>query len=260
MNRKGIYSILFIFFSVLLSCSGDGPGDPSTDPDPDPVWDKSRTIKVSFLSEFTGNNPFTVNSYPSVASFAKDDESHLLILDKASVRHTAPRMNPGAKIAVLAERVPLFVTTNATSDNYIGSVLLTKKPLQQMELTPVTDDCRLMQTRVEIRPGLSMNVAIASFNQAEQVTAASTLLKSKVEQSILVTGTIRRDHLSQLRSALSSGLQENSYQLTIAENSNSNSAYCIYILGPKKWKYRNTTETTVQGTIKKVLLEVEYLK
>ena len=260
MNITGNYYLLLLLLASLWSCSGNDPGDPTVQPDPEPVWDKSRTVKVSFLSDLSGNNPFIVSSYSSVASFVKKEESHLFILDKANVRHAAPRMNPGAKIAVSAAQVPLFVPTATTVDSYIGSVLLTEKPLQQMELTPVTDDCRLIQTRVEIRPGLSMNVAIASFNQAEQLTDSSILLKSMVEQSILVAGTIRRDYLPQLRSALSSGLQESTYELTVADNSNSNSAYCIYILCSKKWKYRNMTEISVQGTIKCVLLEVEYLK
>ena len=260
MNITGNYYLLLLLLASLWSCSENDPGDPTVQPDPEPVWDKSRTVKVSFLSDLSGNNPFIVSSYSSVASFVKKEESHLFILDKANVRHAAPRMNPGAKIAVSAAQVPLFVPTATTVDSYIGSVLLSKKPLQQMELTPVTDDCRLIQTRVEIRPGLSMNVAIASFNQAEQLTDSSILLKSMVEQSILVAGTIRRDYLPQLRSALSSGLQESTYELTVADNSNSNSAYCIYILCSKKWKYRNMTEISVQGTIKCVLLEVEYLK
>lgn len=259
MSKTVVYYLLLLLFPLLYGCSGDGT-DPTVEPDPEPVWDKSRTVKVAFLSDLTGNNPFTVNSYPSVASFAKDDESHLLILDKANVRHAVPRMNPGAKIAVAAERVPLFVSIASSSDSYIGSMLLFKKPVQQMELISVHNDSRMIQNRVEIRPGLSMNVATASFIQAEQVTAAATLLKSSVEQSVLVTGTIRREHLPQLRAALSASMQESSYELTVAENSNSNSTYCIYILGSKKWKYRNTTESTVQGTIKSVLLEVEYLK
>lgn len=260
MNITGKYYFLLFLLPLLWGCSGNEPGDPAVKPDPEPVWDKSRTVKISFLSDLSGNNPFTVSSYPAVASFVKEDESHLLILDKANVRHASPRLNPGARIAVLAMRIPLFVPTSFSDDSYTGSMLLLRKPVQQMELAKVTDDNRLMQTSVDIRPGLGTNVAIVSFSQVEQVTAASALLKSAIEQSVLVTGTIRRDHLPQLRSTLSATLQESTYELTVAENSNNNSTLCIIILGSKKWKFRKLTEISVQNNIKSSLLEVEYLK
>ncbi|MGB4598637.1 MAG: hypothetical protein WBI04_01515, partial [Trichlorobacter sp.] len=115
--RYLILSILFLFLFVLFTrCSGDIPDDsPET---PEPVWDKTRTVKVTILSDLTGNNPFKVAGYPTVASLAKKDESHLLILDKANVRYVPTRHHTGAKLAVQAERFPVFVPTSVSADSY----------------------------------------------------------------------------------------------------------------------------------------------
>ncbi|MCE5179249.1 MAG: hypothetical protein LLF81_08910 [Porphyromonadaceae bacterium] len=257
MNNTIRYLIFFLFLS-FIGCSGVGNGD---SPEiTEPVWDKTRTVKVTFLSDLTGNNPFTVSGYPTLAAWIKKDESHLLILDKANVRYTQPRHHTGAKLAVQAERFPIFVPVSETSDSYIGSTLLFRKTVTQMELTPVNDVCRFMQTTVEIKPGLSVNTNVASFNQSDQVTAALPLLKKAVEQSVLVTGSIKREDMAVLRSALSTTFPANSYELTIAENSHATSNYCIFILGSKKWKFRKLTETGIQNALKSFLLEVEYLK
>lgn len=250
-----------LIFSLLLSsiaCSGDNPGD---SPEiPEPVWDKSRTVSVAFLSDLSGNNPFTVTSYATVAAWIKKDESHLLVLDKANVRYTPPRFHTGAKVAVQAERFPIFVASSVSSENYIGSTLLFRKTVPQMELTPVNEECRFMRTAVEIKPGLSVDIMVASCTQSEQITAALPLLKKAVEQSTLVIGSIKREDLTLLQSALSSTMPEVSFELTVAENSHAASSHCIYLLGSKKWKFRKLTETGIQNTLKGFLLEVEYLK
>ena len=129
-----------------------------------------------------------------------------------------------------------------------------------MELTQITEDCRLMKTRIELRPGLSMNVATLSFNKEEQIKLASQVLKKEIEQSVLITGTIRRDQLSIFEVTISGILQEGLYNLDIFENSNRDSIYCVYVIGSRKWKFRNGIETSVQNNIKSILLEVEYLK
>lgn len=250
-----------ILFLILLSwgCSGGDNTEP-LNPDPEPVWDKSRTVKVSYITDLSGNNPFTVNTYSTVASFLKGSDSHLILLDKSNVRSASPRLNPGASIAVASDRVPLFVSTSRSSDTYIGNTILFSRPLRQMELTQITEDCRLMKTRIELRPGLSMNVATLSFNKEEQIKLASQVLKKEIEQSVLITGTIRRDQLSIFEVTISEILQEGLYNLDIFENSNRDSIYCVYVIGSRKWKFRNGIETSVQNNLKSILLEVEYLK
>lgn len=257
MNNRFRHLTFFLFLS-FIACSGNIPGD---SPEiPEPVWDKSRTVSVALLSDLSGNNPFTVAGYATVAAWIKKDESHLLILDKANVRFVHPRHHTGAKLAVQAERFPIFVPISETSDSYIGSTLLFRKTVPQMELTPGNGVCRFMQTTIEIKPGLSVNMNVASFNQSDQLTAALPLLKKAVEQSTLVIGSIKREDLTLLQSALSSTMPEVSFELTVAENSHAASSHCIYLLGSKKWKFRKLTETGIQNTLKGFLLEVEYLK
>ncbi|KUK76944.1 MAG: hypothetical protein XD92_0989, partial [Proteiniphilum acetatigenes] len=129
-----------------------------------------------------------------------------------------------------------------------------------MELIRVTDECRLMQTPAEIRPGLNVNILVASFNHSSQITGALPHLKKAVEQSVLVIGTMRREDFSMFRSALSETIPDNNFELTLAENNQVTSSYCLYILGSKKWKFRNLTETGIQNALKSFLLEVEYLQ
>ena len=257
MNNT-IRHLTYALFAIFIGCSGDIPDDsPET---PEPVWDKTRTVKVSVLSDLTGNNPFTVSGYSTVAAWAKNDESHLLILDKANVRFAPPRLHSGAKLAVLAERFPIFVPTSITADSYIGSTLFFRKPVPQMELITVTDECRLMQIPVEIRPGLNISILVASFNHSSQITGALPQLKKAVEQSVLVIGTLKREDLSMFQSALTATVPENNIELTMAENNQAASSYCLYTLSSKKWKFRKLTETGVQNALKSFLLEVECLK
>jgi len=253
--RRLTYAICLAF---LVGCSGDIPGDsPET---PEPVWDKTRTVKVSVISDLTGNNPFTVSGYSTVAAWIKQDESHLLILDKANVRFVPPRLHTGAELAVQTERFPIFVPTSVTTDNYVGSTLLFRKPVSQMELIAVTDECRLIQTPTEIRPGLNVSISVSSFNHSSQITAALPQLKKAIEQSILVIGIMRRADLSMFQSALSETIQDNNFELTLAENNQATSSYCLYTLSSEKWKFRKLTETGIQNTLKSFLLEVEYLR
>lgn len=257
MNNT-IRHLTYAILAFFIGCSGDIPDDsPET---PEPAWDKTRTVKISVLSDLTGNNPYTVSNYSTVAAWTKNDESHLLILDKANVRYAPPRLHPGAKLAVMAERFPIFVPTSITVENYIGSTLLFRKPVPQMELITVTDECRLMQTPAEIRPGLNVNILVASFNHSRQITGSLPHLKKAVEQSVLVIGTMRREDLSMFRSALSETIGDSNFELTLAENNQSTSSYCLYTLSSKKWKFRNLTETEIQHALKSFLLEVEYLK
>jgi hypothetical protein len=258
INNAMRHLIYAIFLAFFIGCSEDIPDDsPET---AEPVWDKTRTVKVCILSDLTGNNPFTVSGYSTVAAWAKKDESHLLILDKANVRFAPPRLHTGAKLAVLAERFPIFVPTSVTTDSYVGSTLLFRKPVTQMEMITVTDECRLMQTPTEIRPGLNVNISVSSFNHSSQITAALPQLKKAVEQSILVIGIMRRADLRMFQSALSETIQDNNFELTLPENNQATSSYCLYTLSSKKWKLRKLTETEVQNALKSFLLEVEYLK
>lgn len=257
MNNR----IRYLFLSLFLVCMGCSSDIPDDSPQiPEPVWDKTRTARVTFLSDLSGNNPFTASGYATVAAWIKKDESHLLVMDKANVRHTPPRLHTGAKLAVHTERFPIFVPISETSDSYIGSTLLFRKAVPQMELTTVKDECRFMQTAAVIRPDLSVRIMVASCTQSDQITAALPLLKSAVEQSTLVTGCIKRADFALLKSALSSIMPEASFELTLAENSHAASNECIYLLGSKKWKFRKLTETGIMNSLKGYLLEVEYLK
>lgn len=261
MKSNANIFILSLLYLLMISCANDGPSPTDEESDPSTVWDKSRTVGITLYSDLSGNNPFTVSTYGETSAALKMDGSHLQILDKANVRFADPRIHPGAKIAVAAERFPIFVPTSVTNEHFVGSVLLFRRTVPKMELVPITEECRLMQTSVEIRPGLKTEVMLASFNQSQQFTSSLTQLKRAVEQSVLITGTLRRDQLTQFRNALSTGgLSETNSELTVIENSNVNTAYCIYLLGSKRWKFRKMTESNLQGTIKSFLLETEYLK
>ena len=259
MQKKHLYFVLLILL-LPVSCSGEEPANGTDNPDTNLVWDKSRTAKITILSDLTGNIPFTTATYTKISDFAKSNNSYLLIFDKANVKHTDPRVNPAAQISAKAGMVPLFVTTSVSESQYTGSAMLFKKSVSQMELTPVNDECRLIQQAVEIRAGLNANVMLASFDKLEQISAATPMLKKAIEQSALVVGTIPRDRLGNLGTALSSQLVPSDYELTLLANQNNKSQYVVYALMPKKWKFRRLTEINVENTIKSFLIEAEYLK
>jgi len=261
MNRIANHILLSLLYLLIVSCGSDVPSHTDENGDPPDVWDKSRTVGITLYSDLSGNNPFTVSAYNETALALKKDGSHLQVLDKANVRFVDPRIHPGARIAVLAERFPIFVPISVTNEHFVGSVLLFRKTVPQMELIPVTDDCRLMQTAVEIRSGLKTEVMLASFDQTQQFTSSVPQLKKAVDQSVLIVGTLRRDQLSQFRNALTmGGLSEENSELTVVENSNGKAPYCIYLLGSKRWKFRKITEANLQGDLRSFLLETEYLK
>jgi len=261
MNRIANHIFSSLLYLLIASCGSDVPSHTDEKDDPSAVWDKSRTVGITLYSDLSGNNPFTVSAYNETASALKKDGSHLQVLDKANVRFADPRTHPGVRIALLAERFPIFVSTSVTNEHFVGSVQLFRKTVPQMELVPVTEECRLMKTAVEIRPGLKTEVMLASFDQTQQFTSSLPELKKAVDQSVLIIGTLRRDQLSQFRNVLSNGgLSEANSELTVVENSNGNTPYCIYLLGSKRWKFRKMTESNLQGTIRCFLLETEYLK
>lgn len=254
MKQINLYLIASFFCFLITGCSGND----NIEPEPGTEWDKTRTAKVTFVSDLTGNNPYTTNNYNAVSLAIKGNDSHVIILDRANVTHGASRINPGANIAVSAERFPIFVPVSTTETEYRGSVVLYEKPVPEMEQTVVADACRMMPVGVEIKQGLTARTALLSFDSENQISASASLFRSAQTSSTLVTGTIRRNLVPVLESTTST-LTDGSYTLEIIENSDRNSEYVIYLFGSTKWKFRDFTEGSVSGNIKSFLLQVEFL-
>ncbi|SCD20407.1 putative secreted protein [Proteiniphilum saccharofermentans] len=253
-KQINLYLIASFFCFLITGCSGND----NVEPEPGTEWDKTRTARVTFVSDLTGNNPYTTNNYNAVSSAIKGNDSHVIILDRANVTYETPRINPGANIAVSAERFPIFVPVSTTETEYRGSVVLYEKPVPEMEQTVVADVCRMIPIAVEIKQGLTVRTALLSFDSENQISVSANLFRSAQTSSTLVTGTIRRNLVPTLESIIST-LTDGSYTLEIIENSDRNSEYAIYLFGSMKWKFRDFTEGSVSGNIKNFLLQVEFL-
>lgn len=260
MSKISIYLLFLLFYSSIIACSGDDGTDPISPVQPDNEWDKTRTAKIVVISDLTNSSPYNVANYSIVANIAAKNDRHITILDKTNITFGTTRLNPGAKIAVLAERYPIFVPVSKTTTEYIGSTLLFNNTVPQMEQTIVIDACRMLPVTVEIKAGLTVKVATLSFNAESQINASAPLLKSSKASSTLIIGTIKRNLFPLLESKLSSVLTDGSYEVKALDNSNKNSEYCIYIFGSTKWKFREIIETVVNGNIKSYMVQVENIK
>lgn len=245
--------ICFIFL-IISGCSSNE--DPV--PEPDKEWDKTRTIKVMFVSNLSDLNPYSNDNYDEVSSYIKASDSHITILDKANVTHAPQRNNPGNKIAVLAGRFPLFVPISTTNSEYMGSSVLFDGPVHEMEQRSVADECRMMPITVDIKQGLTVRTALLSFDAQNQISASGNLFNSAQALSTLITGTVSRNLIPTLQS-ITSTLPSESYSLEIIENSDKKSKNVIYLFGSSKWKFRNVTEENVDQNLKSFLIEVEFL-
>lgn len=249
--------VSLFFLGLLVGCSGN-ENIPSPDPEPEKPWNKMRTVKITYLSDLTGDNPFTISNYPDVGSSIKGDDAHVVVIDRSNVTVGHTRIHPGARIAIAADRVPIFVPIASSETTYTGSTVLFKKTVQEMEQTIVIDGCRMLPIDVEITQSLKARTALLLFDRETQIAAASSLFRSAHTSSTLVTGTVKRDLIPELES-LTSTFTEGSFTLKIMENSNKNSEYVIYLFGSSKWKFREFNEKTVTGPIKSFQLQVEIL-
>jgi len=256
-KQINIYLIALFFFGLITGCSGNDD-IPSPDPESEEEWNKTRTAKITFVSDLTGNNPYTSDNYNTLGSAINGEDSHIVIVDRANVTHGSTRVNPGARIAVAADRYPIFVPISTTETAYRGSAVLYNKPVWEMEQTVVTDNCRMMPVAVEITQSLTGRTALLSFDSEEQISASANLFSAAQISSTLVTGTVRRSLTPALKSVTST-FSDGSYTLEIMDNSEKNSEYAIYLFGSTKWKFRDFTERSVSGNIKFFQLQVEFL-
>src|SRR5699024_815223 len=111
-----------------------------------------------------------------------------------------------------------------------------------------------------IMPGLTVKTAVVSFDSEEQVNASGKVLKSLLPATTLVTGTMKKEYFDLLPEVLSeAGMEEGEYELMLIEQSKEK-PYVIFAIGSKRWKFRNSSGTTLQDTMKSFLLEIEFLK
>lgn len=261
MNRMNIYSTVLFFCIFFMACSGSDDIKPENPEQPEKEWDKTRTAKIEFISDLTNKSPYTESNYSVVASFiASKNDRHITILDKANVMFEATRVNWGAKVAVLAEKYPVFVPVSKASTEYIGSSVLSVATVPQMEQIVVAKACRMLPMSVNIKQGLATKVALLSFNEESQINASVNLFKSAQATSIPVVGTVNRNLMPVLKTQLGIVLGADSYNIDIVDNVNVNTEYCVYIFSPPKWKFRDFAETTISGNIKSLMLQVELLK
>lgn len=259
MNRISAYLIALLFCLPVVSCSGNQGDEPDNPGQPETVWDKTRTVRILFISTLATGNPYNRSNYNTVANIASKSDGHILILDKTNVIYNGARVNTGAEIAVIAHRYPIFIPISKTATEYIGNSMFFKNTVPQMEQIVISEDCRMMQTSVEIGESLTANIATVSFDADSQVNAFADCIQSVQTTATLVTGTIKRSLVPLLESKMTTLVPE--YRLEIMEHSDKNSEYCIYLLGTTKWKLRDFTEETIDnGSIKSFLLQAEILK
>lgn len=249
------YMLAILFSSFLFSCSKEDVNE-----EPGTSWNKTRTAKIMIVSALAEDNPYKAGNYEAVASMLAKTERNITILDKANVVYGTSMSNTGANIAVLAKQFPVFVPVSKSPAEYTGSSMFFVNTVPNMEQKVVFENCRMMQTETKIGNTLTVKIATLSFNAENQISPAVELLKSAVASSCLVTGTIKRGLIPTLESGISNKLAKETYTLNFMENTDSNSAYCIYVFGSVKWKYREMTETAVADNIKGFMVQVEYLK
>ncbi|MFV0538322.1 MAG: hypothetical protein ACK5M3_13280 [Dysgonomonas sp.] len=255
-------SILFTLgLCLFFSCSGDDDNGSGNTPDPEAPWDKNRTAKVLVVSNLSEGNLFSGTDYTSVVNGLKSTEHHISLLDKSNVNFTETSMtNPGINVAYQSGKIPLFVPISKSTSVYTGSTVLFDKPITSLDQVIASDYCWLMKQDVNFTTSLRMNFVTISFNAESQLEAGAAALTSALNVQALAIGVVKRSLAPSLESKLSSVLTAGNYTLELVGNADTGSAYCIYVLASKKWKFRELTETTLTGNIKNFLIQVEYLK
>lgn len=256
MRRSILIQIIIGLLLVLPSCSKERVD--SVDSGTEKEWNKTRTAKITFVSNLSGNNPYNADNYDIVGENIKGGDSHIVILDRANVSYGIERTNPGAKIAVASGLFPIFVPISDTETAYEGSSVLFSETVSQMELTTVAEDCRMLPITLTINQGLTVKITLLSFDSENQINGSTKLFRSALTSSTLIVGTIQRSHVSKLESMLESSI-EGAYSFEIVENAPNNSTYAIYLFGSGKWVLREFTESAVTGGIKQFLIQAEYL-
>lgn len=259
--KNRLKSILFTLgLCLLFSCSGDDNGT-GGGTEPETPWDKNRTAKVLVVSNLSEGNLFSGTDYTAVVNGLKSAEHHVALLDRSNVSFTQTSMtNPGVNVAYQSGKVPLFVPVSKTSSAYTGSTVLFDKPITSLDQVIASDYCWLMKQEVSFTTSLKMNFVTISFNAESQLETGAVALTNALNVQALAVGVVKRSLAASLESKLSSVLTTGNYTLELMKNADTGSAYCIYVLASKKWKFRELTETTLTGNIKSFLIQVEYLK
>jgi len=248
----------------MNSCSGsddDGDGGGNGGGNTDAPWDKNRTAKVLVISNLAEGNLFTGTDYSAVANAVKSAGQTVTLLDRTNVSFTANTMsNPGVNVASLSAFVPVFVPIDKGSTSYTGSTVLFDHTIASLEQRKVSENCWLMRKEVNFTSSLKMNFTTVSFNSEAQLDAGVTAIKASLGTSSLVVGVVKRSLASSFQSKVTSSFANGGYMMEMVKNADTGSAYCIYVIGSSKWKFRELTEAGVSGSIKSFLLQVEYLK
>lgn len=260
--KNRLKSILFTLgLCLLFSCSGDDDNGTGGGTEPETPWDKNRTAKVLVVSNLSEGNLFSGTDYTAVVNGLKSTEHHISLLDRSNVSFTQTSMiNPGVNVAYQSGKVPLFVPINKSTSVYTGSTVLFDKPITSLDQVISSDYCWLMKQEVNFTTSLKMNFVTTSFNSESQLEAGATALTGALNVQTLAVGVVKRSLAASFESKLSSVLTTGNYTLELMKNADTGSAYCIYVLASKKWKFRELTETTLTGNIKSFLIQVEYLK
>lgn len=261
-DMLNLKSILFTLgLCMLFSCSGDDNNGSGDGPEPEAPWDKSRTAKVLVISNLSEGNLFSGTDYTSVVNGLKSTQHHIAMLDRSNVSFTQSSMtNAGVNVAYQSGKVPLFVPISKNSSVYTGSTVLFDKPLTSLDQVIASDYCWLMKQEVNFTTSLKMNFVTISFNGESQLEAGAAVLKNALNVQALAIGVVKRSLAASFESKLSSVLTTGNYTLQLMKNADTGSAYSIYVLASKRWKFRELTETTLTGNIKSFLIQVEYLK
>lgn len=256
MKKSNILILLVSLFIFSMGCSSDPEIDNPTQ-QTDPPWDKSRTARISFISNLAETGNYNSSNYSSVASSLKSDKSHIQILDNILV--DTGSKNPGAIIASLAGKVPLFVSNSVDEKWYRGSTVCFDYTLNEMELISISDECRFVPVSFDIRPGLNVKLILGSMTSSSQIDKSTSQFKQALSSSALIVGIMPKAHFTDLEKKLTADLGVNNFILETLESESKNSDYCIYYFATPKWKFRNLTETKVYDNLKNFIIEMEYM-
>ncbi len=258
--KPNYIKLLFICFIsyFFVSCSDDDNNGEVI-----PEWNRFRTTDVLVYAHLSEQNLFATCNYEEVAASIRNTSHAVALLDRTNVVYAqASMVNTGVEVARESKTIPVFIPASYQNgeQKLVGSTVLLPSTISEITQHMVKDDCRLLETKTEALKGVDMLFCSMSLTSEDVIVPAVEVCKENLKEQTVLVGTVKRELLATLESAISSSFAPDTYSFVEVENRKEDSAYCIFVLTSNKWAFRGVTETGVSGDLHCFQLQIESLK
>lgn len=226
-------------------------------------WNKNKTVDFYFI---TNLNDKTTGNYDNIAQFFnnKGSKCSIGIVDRSDIKNYSEQNtceNHSTELAVKTARFTSFAFNKYNQGNIEGSTILFNHKINNVESFKITDDCYIQFIPIMAKSNVASPIEILTpfatvrFDNDDQLKNAATTLKTLGSNTYraLIVGTVKNSLVSGLKGVVE---QVDGYTFTQVTKDADND-YAIFMAGPKSWVLRETTATSVSGTLNAYCVSVE---